>query len=321
MDWETATKVIFKLAQSASRRAEGDVKVGYACNNNCRFCTASWKKTHGDRDTRTIIDEVDRIIDEDQVQRIVYSGGEPTVRSDLPEILKHGRDVGLQDQHIQTNGRRFSDRKFLESLREAGLTSCFVSIHGHEARIHDWLTRSPGAFEETSAGLANLESLGIYFVTNTVICEQNYRTLPEQISFFAQFPSVLKIKLSYPRLRGGAADNISEIIAPMWDVAPFVRAAIDLGSKMGLCVETEFMALCLVGGKYDRVDNFSVGRVNLSDLNYAESNWYRQPGDIFYPVCDTCEVRSHCLGVDLLHHETFGEHSCFSPVSFADLAL
>jgi len=320
VDWETATKIVFKLAQKDSRGPIGYVKLGYACNNNCLFCTAAWKKKHGNRDTRTVMDEVDRIVCEDQVDRIVYSGGEPTVRPDLSEILRHSGRVGIQHQNIQTNGRRLADRGFLESLREAGLDSCLVSIHGHEPRIHDWLTRSPGAFEETASGLANLERLGICFVTNTVICKQNYRTLSQQISFIAEkFPSVQKIKLAYPRLQGGAADNLSEIIAPLWDVAPFVRAAIDRGIKMGVCVETEFMPICLLGRHYDMVDNFSIGRVNLSDLNISDSNYYRPPGDVFYPVCDTCEVRSHCLGVDLLHHEAFGEKSCFSPVSFADM--
>jgi MoaA/NifB/PqqE/SkfB family radical SAM enzyme len=321
VDWETATRIVFKLAQNASRRVEGYIKLGYACNNNCLFCTAAWKKRHGDRDVQVVMDEVERIVSEDQVHRMIYSGGEPTVRSELPEILGHAKHLGVHDQNIQTNGRRLSDRNYLELLRSAGLTSCFVSIHGPDAGIHDRLTRSPGAFHQTCAGLANLDRLAMCFVTNTVIVKQNYRVLSEHVSFLAQtFPSVRKIKLTYPRLQGGAADNLSEIIAPLWEVAPFVRAAIESGMKMGVQVETESMPICLLNRKYDVVDNFSGARVNLSDLNYSDSNYYRSSGDIFYEVCDTCDVRSHCYGIDSLHHETFGEHSCFSGVSFADLA-
>ncbi len=320
MDWETATKMIFKVAQNVPRRAEGYVKVGYACNNNCRFCTAEWKKCHGDRNTDTIMDEVERIMSEDQVYRMIYSGGEPTVRPDLPEILRHAKNVGVRDQNIQTNARRLSDRGYFESLCEAGLTSCFVSIHGPKAGIHDWLTRSPGAFGLTCAGLANLERVGMCFVTNTVICKQNYPHLSEVVSFLGQtFPSVRKIKLSYPRLQGGAADNLSQVVSPLWEVAPFVRAAIDTGIKMGICVETEFVPICLLDRKYDMVDNFYRTRVNLSDLNYTDANYQRPSGDIFYAVCATCDVRNHCFGLDLLHHEVFGENSCFAPVSFADL--
>jgi len=169
VDWEAATKVIFKVAQNASRKVQGYIKLGYACNNRCLFCTAEWKKRHGDRDTRTILDEVERIFREDQVGTMVYSGGEPTVRPDLPGILRHAKGLGIGEQNIQTNARQLSDRGYLKHLRDAGLTSCFVSIHGPDQGIHDWLTLTSGAFEQTCAGLANLESFGMRFVTNTVI--------------------------------------------------------------------------------------------------------------------------------------------------------
>ena len=321
MDWETAAKIIARVAQNAPRAVEGYVKLGYACNNSCLFCTAEWNKQHGDRDTRAVLDEVERILSEEQVNRMVYSGGEPTVRPDLPEILRHVKRLGTNAQHIQTNGRRLGETGYLESLLDAGLTSCFVSIHGPKPEIHDWLTRSTGAFAQTCEGLANLERLGIRFFTNTVICKQNYQLLSEVVSFLARtFPSVATIKLCYPRLQGGAADNLSQIIAPMWEVAPFVQAAIDKGMELGLDVETEFMPLCLLGTRYDRVDNFYTTRVNLSGLRWSDSDYRRPPGDIFYEVCDSCDVRNQCLGIDTLHHEAFGENPAFTPVSFADLA-
>lgn len=321
MDWETATKIILRVAQNEHRGVDGYVKLGYACNNNCLFCTAEWNKKHGNRDTGTILDEVERILAEDQINRMVYSGGEPTVRPDLPEILRHVKSLGTDRQHIQTNGRRLSEESYLETLLDAGLTSCFVSIHGPNPAIHDWLTRSSGAFGQTSEGLANLDRLGTRFFTNTVICKQNYHVLPEVVSFLAQtFPSVAKIKLCYPRLQGGAADNLSQIIAPLWEVAPFVQTAIDTGMELGVEVETEFVPLCLLGKRYDRVDNFYTNRVNVSDLHWSDSNYCVPPGEIFYEVCDSCDVRNQCLGIDTLHHEAFGKNACFIPVSFANLA-
>jgi len=313
--------MIVRVAQNVPRAVEGYVKLGYACNNNCLFCTAEWNKCHGDRDTRAVLDEVERILSEDQVNRMVYSGGEPTVRRDLPDILGHVKCLGTEWQHIQTNGRRLGEQGYLQSLRDAGLTSCLVSIHGPGPAIHDWLTRSTGAFEQTCEGLHNLHRSGMRFFTNTVMCKQNYHLLGEMVSFLAQtFPSIAKIKLCYPRLQGGAADNLSQIIAPMWEVAPFVQAAIDKGIELGVDVETEFMPICLLGTRYDRVDNFYATRVNLSDLHWSDADYVRPPGDIFYEVCDTCDVRNHCLGIDTLHHEAFGENPSFKPVSFADMA-
>jgi MoaA/NifB/PqqE/SkfB family radical SAM enzyme len=320
VDWETATKLILMVAHGSSRKPDGYVRLGHACNNRCVFCTPATTKLYGNRDTQAVIDAVDQIISEGQVGRMVYSGGEPTVRPDLPEILRYAEGLGIAEQNIQTNARKLSDASYLASLRDSGLTSCFVSIHGPQAGVHDWLTGSPGAFDQTCAGLTNLERLGISLVTNTVICRQNYRLLSELVVFLGRtFQSINTIKLSYPRLQDGAAENLTEIIAPLWEVAQSVRDAINRGKEVGVYVETESMPICLLGTNYDRADNFYTTRYSLSDLTHFDSNYCRQPSDVFYKVCGDCDVRNRCLGIDTLHHEAFGENPCFSPVSFADL--
>jgi sulfatase maturation enzyme AslB (radical SAM superfamily) len=321
VDWETATRLILKVAQAVPGRVYGYVKVGYACNNSCLFCTAAWKRKHGDRDTRTILDELERIVCEDRVGTMVYSGGEPTVRPDLPEILRYAKGLGVAQQNLQTNARKLSEKGYLEDLRDAGLTSCFVSIHAPRASVHDWLTQSAGAFDQTCAGLANLGRLDICSVTNTVICRQNFHLLSELVTFLGRsFPTLRAIKLSYPRLQGGAAANLTQVVAPLWEVAPYVREAIDTGADMGVYVETEFVPICLLGTRFDRADNYTPARVNLSDLAFVDPNYCRPSGEVFYECCNYCDVRSQCLGIDALHHEAFGENSCFAPVSFGELA-
>jgi sulfatase maturation enzyme AslB (radical SAM superfamily) len=321
LDWTAAAKIILRVAQNMPGGVEGVVKLGHACNNHCLFCAAEWNKRYGDRDTAAVLEEVERILSEDEIDRMVYTGGEPTVRRDLPEILRHVTKLGFDVQHIQTNGRRLGDRSYLEYLRDAGLTSCFVSIHGPQAAIHDGLTRSTGAFGQTCEGLANLHRLGMRFFTNTVISKQNYHVLSEIVSFIARtFPSVVQIKLTYPRLQGGAADNLSQVIAPVWEVAPFVRTAIDKATELGVNIETEYMPLCLLGPRYDTADNFYRTRVHLSDIHCTDPDYVRPVGKIFYEACEACDLRNQCFGIDTLHHQEFGENPCFKQISFADLA-
>ena len=69
MNWESAIKIRRMAAQNALRARYGYVKVGYSCNNDCLFCTASWKKRHGDRATQTILEEVERIVSQDRVEQ------------------------------------------------------------------------------------------------------------------------------------------------------------------------------------------------------------------------------------------------------------
>ena len=106
MSWESAIKIRRMNAQIALRAKYADINVGYACNNDCLFCTASWDKGLGDRDTQTLLEEVERIVSQDGVNRIVYSGGEATVRGDLAEVFHHAKALGITRQDIQTNGRK-----------------------------------------------------------------------------------------------------------------------------------------------------------------------------------------------------------------------
>jgi len=319
MTWESAVAIRRMTAGNALKPKYADIKVGYTCNNNCLFCTASWKKGLGERDTQTLLDEVDRIVTREGVERIVYSGGEPTVREDLAEIMRHTQKLGNTRQEIQTNARRLRNKDYLETLHEAGLSFCFVSLHGVDVPTHDSLTQRPGSFQEVCAGLANIDRLGIVFATNTVVCRQNYRSLRAVVRFIASaFSSVLKVKLSYTKLQGGAADNLSRVVVPLWEVAPYIRDAIEIGIEMDVEVVTEFVPACMLGAQYRCADELSFPMaISISDLTLSDSNRLRPREGIYYAACNACDLRQFCCGVHPLHHEAFGEPSCLMPISLA----
>lgn len=319
MSWESAIRIRRMSARNASIPKYADIKVGYACNNNCLFCTASWKKGDGDRDTQTLLSEVERVIHQDRVDRIVYSGGEPTFREDLAEIMRHAQELGVSRQEIQTNGRRLRDKAYLDTLHEAGLNSCFVSIHGADAETHDALTQRPNSFQQVRAGLTNIHRLGIMFATNSVTCRQNYRSLSSVVRLVAsEFSSVSKVKLSYTKLQGGAADNVSRVAVPLWEVAPYIREAIEVGIDLDIEVVTEFVPACLLGVRYRSADELIFPTViSLSELTFTDSNWLCSREGRYYEACKECDLRKFCCGFHPLHHESFGEPSCIAPISIA----
>lgn len=62
---------------------------------------------------------------------IQYAGGEPTVRNDLPELIKMAKDEGFVHVQIATNGLRLGRKKgYAEELKEAGLNTVYMQFDG-----------------------------------------------------------------------------------------------------------------------------------------------------------------------------------------------
>ncbi len=325
MDWDAAIRMIAVVAQNTAVHSPAQITLGYACNNRCLACGAEdwWKSRLGDRDTLTVLNELERIVNDCAVDKLVYTGGEPTVRNDLPTLFRHARELGVTDQNLHTNARRFRDLTYLGSLQEAGLGSCFVTIHGAESAVHDELTQVRGSFDQTCEGLTNLDRLGIDFVTHTLVCKQNYRSLGKLISLLgSSFPSISYAKLSYPELQGRAKQNMHSTIEPLWEVAPFIREAIEEGHRAGVHVVTGSVPICLLGPHFDRADELVVSKLHISDLSGSPSDHNSQDkydDHVCYDVCEDCEVLEYCCAIHPVHDETFGENPCFKPISFADL--
>jgi len=84
---------------------------------------------------------------------ILFTSGEPTLNPDLAGVRGLAKEKGFRRDRLITNGRRLAYPSFLASLLEAGVNRITVSIHGHNAALHDSLTRTPGSFEHTHAAL------------------------------------------------------------------------------------------------------------------------------------------------------------------------
>ncbi len=65
------------------------------------------------------------------------SGGEPTLRKDLPEIIKMGHELGFTDVMLTTNGVRMAKSlDYCKQLNEAGLDAVYLSFGGIEPETH-----------------------------------------------------------------------------------------------------------------------------------------------------------------------------------------
>jgi uncharacterized radical SAM superfamily Fe-S cluster-containing enzyme len=101
------------------------------CDLHCPVCFASADSvTAGpDPSTETVALWYDRILAQGGPFNIQLSGGEPTMRSDLPELIRMGRAKGFDFFQLNTNGLRLARAPdYAEELAKAGLNTAFLQF-------------------------------------------------------------------------------------------------------------------------------------------------------------------------------------------------
>ncbi|PWB50890.1 MAG: radical SAM protein [Anaerolineales bacterium] len=161
-----------------------DLAITYRCNNDCSHCYNARPRDYPELSTRTwhqVLDKLWAI----GIPHVVFTGGEPTLRKDLPELIAHAEQNG-QITGINTNGRRLSDRNYVDRLVEAGLDHVQITLESHSAEVHDSMVHSPGAWKQTVAGIRNVLESPLYVMTNTTMLTTNSPTLSQTLEFLAE---------------------------------------------------------------------------------------------------------------------------------------
>jgi len=160
-----------------------DLAVTYRCNNDCAHCYNARERNFPELSTEKwfkILDQLWAL----GVPHIVFTGGEATLRNDLPELIAHAESNG-QITGLNTNARRLSDEKYLQKLVDAGLDHVQITVESCDEQIHDEMMRSKGAFKQTIAGLKNALASKLYVMTNTTMLNTNVHTIPDTLDFLA----------------------------------------------------------------------------------------------------------------------------------------
>ena len=179
---ELDTIMPFSARPSAPYRM--DLAITYRCNNDCAHCYNAREQNHPELTTAAWKDILDKLWDLG-VPHIVFTGGEATLRNDLPELIAHAEANG-QITGLNTNARRLADEKYVAQLVEAGLDHVQITVESCDADIHDQMMRSKGAFKQTIKGLRNVLNSPLYVMTNTTMLRTNVDTIPATLDFLAE---------------------------------------------------------------------------------------------------------------------------------------
>ena len=179
LDLETVMP--FSARPSAPYRV--DLAITYRCNNDCAHCYNARERNFPELHTENwkhILDQLWAL----GVPHIVFTGGEATLRNDLPELIAHAESNG-QITGLNTNARRLADARYVQKLVDAGLDHVQITVESCDEQIHDEMMRAKGAFKQTIQGLKHALATRLYVMTNTTMLRTNVHKIPDTLDFLA----------------------------------------------------------------------------------------------------------------------------------------
>jgi 12,18-didecarboxysiroheme deacetylase len=107
---------------------------------------------------------------------LLFSGGEPTIRKDLLELMHYAKSKGMRVV-ISTNGTLITSERAKE-FADVGLSYVGVSLDGGK-ETHDEFRGLPGSFDKALAGIRNSRDAGIKVGLRMTINKRNWQDIPE----------------------------------------------------------------------------------------------------------------------------------------------
>ena len=317
-----------------------EIALTYRCQNRCFFCYASSPergRTVPEMTTAEVKTVLDKIVDQARVPTVSFTGGEPTLRADLPELIAYARYRDLRTNLI-TNGIRCADDAYVAQLAEAGLHSAQVSVEAGDAATHDAVVGNPGAFERTMQGVRNLKAASIHTHTNTTINARNHHALPVLIDLLAGMGQEY-LSMNMVIRTGGAVgvpdvsyDQIGGIVLALKERAEerglrfvwyspvpyclFNPAAHGLGSQS--CSAAEGLLSIAPDGQVLPCSSFEQGVGNLVEEDF-DTIWNRRTArywrdkEFLPPGCKDCRMVDICCGACPLYWDEQGSFAEIAP--------
>jgi pyruvate-formate lyase-activating enzyme len=283
---------------------QGLVRTGFNCNQDCGICwqDRTWGR-FGPEQTLVWIEDLRAA----GATKLIISGGEPTLDAMLETYIRRARELGFSSVTLETNAIQFAKPGLARRLRDAGLGDCFVSLHSGDAATSDAITRAPGTFGRTVAGIKMLLAAGVPVRLNCVMTRQGIEHLEGVPDFvhaeFCSHPALQGLMLSQP------CDPFDPALLPSIVPDPnhlrtALRAVIDRAFALGVPVSG------LDGPCGPQLCAFGADRRITALAPISE----HLEGRMYLPACDGCAVRRACFGVRAADVDLYGDE-CVRPLA------
>ncbi len=201
----------------------------YRCNLQCPYCynpldldayrdeidTATWQRVIGQAADLGIV-------------QLGFSGGEPTLRRDLPALVQTAAQRGLYTNLI-TQGT-FLDAARIDELAGAGLDHIQISLQAPERELADAIAGTV-VHERKLAAIERVQNSGMALTLNCVLHRNNHATIAQVIDLAAAL-GVRKLELANVQFYGWAYRNRAGLMPTREQVEHGLAVATDAKRRL-----------------------------------------------------------------------------------------
>ncbi len=306
-----------------------------ACNLKCGHCYNAGPPSGSAPPTADIIRRIDSVADFCSEQLEVtpafhLSGGEPTLRQDLPRIIEYITSARGCEVLLFTNGTRWTP-DFASRLQSSGLKYVQVSVEGPES-LNDEV-RGAGTFRAAMATIEMLVNRGLRVTLSLTITDRNCRALEDFIRNLDPLGLHFHLREVLPIGAGAQCPELTRTqrrALYAWAIAYRGHSTVGLEDPIHCSADAVYAKACrgcVAARNHFCVDvdgtvyacrplRLAVGHVDNLKNAWQSPMMARLRRRQFEGRCGRCELREHCGGCRvhaLKSGNVFGEDPrCFA---------
>ncbi|MFH2136980.1 MAG: radical SAM protein [Candidatus Omnitrophota bacterium] len=180
-----------------------EIDLTFRCNMNCPICACDRKFRAAKACFEPTIEEIKYFLEKSKIPVFKLSGGEPTCREDLLEIIRLVKSF-KKTIVINTNGLKLSDLEYVRNLKQAGVDSINMSFDGFDEKVEKYF-RGKNYLPDKIRALNNLRQLDIPTGLNITIAKGiNETEIPKIIDYAAKNKNIKMLSFGTFSFMGNA---------------------------------------------------------------------------------------------------------------------
>ncbi len=289
------------------------------CNNNCLFCFSKENLKIKNLSLKEIEEKLEEGLLEG-CKGVIISGGEATIHPKFIQIIGIAKEKGYKYVEVITNGRMLSYPLFIKKIKKKGIDAITFSIHGHDAKTHDSLTRVKGSYNQAIKAISLATKLKIQIKINIVVNKKNIKHLSKMADIFSEI-GVTTIGLLQLVPFGEAWANRKELFYNLNEYEKYIKKFIKKTKEKNITIwSNRFDVKTYL--KYPELSQDPskfINEVEARIFEFENSSLKNKPLFCYPKRCNYCFLKDFCKNFyeinELIHKENIQRR--IDPIKFA----